>query len=46
MKDDVIYAGGSVTDMGADGLMFNIRFKFSDADINYSNRPIIATGGS
>ena len=42
MKDDVIYAGGSVTDMDADGLMFNIRFKFSDADINYSNRPIIA----
>lgn len=42
MKKDVIYVGGQVTDMNSDGLMFNIRFKFSDADIQYSNRPMIA----
>lgn len=42
MKKDVIYAGGKVTDMNADGLMFNIRFKFGNADIQYSNRPVIS----
>jgi hypothetical protein len=42
MKEDVLYVGGKVNDMNADSFMFNIRFKFCDADIKYSNRPIIA----
>ena len=42
MKEDVRFAvnGAKVPDM--DSSMFNIRFKFADANINYSNRPIIA----
>lgn len=42
MKEDVRFAGGTVKDMDADGVMFNIRFRFKDADINYSNRSVIA----
>jgi len=42
MKEDVTYAGGTVKNMDANSLMFNIRFRFADADIKYSNRPIIA----
>ena len=42
MKEDVRFAGGTVMDMDADSMMFNIRFKFEEADINYSNRPVIA----
>lgn len=42
MKEDIRFAGDTVKDMEADGLMFNIRFKFKDAVIYYSNRPVIA----
>ena len=42
MKDDVQYVGGTVKDMDADGFLFNIRFKFKDAKILYSNRPVIS----
>lgn len=42
MKNDIRFAGGIIKDMDADGLMFNIRFKFKDANINCSNRPVIA----
>lgn len=41
MKDDVRFAGGTVSDMDS-GIMFNVRFKFSDAQINYSNRPVLS----
>ena len=42
MKEDVHFAvnGGKVKNM--DWTMFNIRFKFADAEIYYSNRPIIS----
>lgn len=42
LKEDIRFVGGTVKDMEANGLLFNIRFKFKDADINYSNRPVIA----
>ena len=42
MKEDVRYAGGEISDMDS-GIMFNIRFKFSDADIKYSNRPVLSS---
>ena len=42
MKEDVRFAvtGGKPKNM--DSSMFNIRFRFADADIYYSNRPIIS----
>lgn len=40
MKEDIRYAGGIISDM--DSGMFNIRFKFSDAEIDYSNRRVLA----
>ncbi len=40
MKEDVRFAGGKVTGFKPEW-MFNVKFKFSDAIINYSNQPII-----
>lgn len=40
MKEDVIFAGGTVTGFKPEW-MFNVKFKFSEAEINYSNPPII-----
>ena len=40
MKDDVIYAGGIVRGFNPPTL-FNVKFKFSEAEINLSNPPII-----
>lgn len=40
MKDDVIFAGGTVTGF-TPRWMFNVKFKFNEAEINYSNPPII-----
>lgn len=40
MKDDVNYAGGSISGLKPN-MMFNVRFKFSEAEINLSNPPII-----
>ncbi|MBO4452257.1 MAG: hypothetical protein J5770_07570 [Bacteroidaceae bacterium] len=41
MKKDVLYAKGTVKDFTAT-FMFNVKFKFEDAVINYSNQPILA----
>lgn len=43
MKDDVRFVEGTVTDFKPE-LMFNVKFKFYEANINYSNRPIIKPG--
>ena len=40
MKQDVRYVDGIIKDFTA-SLMFNVKFKFEEAEINYSNRPII-----
>lgn len=40
MKEDVKYAGGKVDDFKPEWL-FNVKFKFSDASIYYSNQPIL-----
>lgn len=40
MKEDVRYAGGKVTGFKPEW-MFNVKFKFTEAHINYSNQPII-----
>lgn len=40
MKEDVLFAGGVVKDFKPEW-MFNVKFRFSDAQINYSNPPII-----
>lgn len=40
MKQDVISCGCSNYDIDPQ-LMFNVRFKFKEAEINYSNQPII-----
>lgn len=40
MKNEISYVGGNVTDF-APKWMFNIKFKFAEAKIYYSNRPII-----
>lgn len=40
MKEDVRYAGGIVTGFKPEW-MFNVKFKFSEAKVNYSNQPII-----
>ena len=40
MKEDVVYAGGTVKDITPEW-MFNVKFKFSEAEINYSNPPIL-----
>lgn len=39
MKQDILYAGGTPKDLKPS--MFNVKFKFSDADIDLSNSPII-----
>lgn len=40
MKEDVKFAGGTVKDFKPEWL-FNVKFKFSEATINYSNQPIL-----
>lgn len=40
MKEDIKFARGVVKDISPDWF-FNVKFKFSDASINYSNQPII-----
>lgn len=40
MKEDVLFAGGTVKDFKPE-FLFNVKFKFADADINLSNPPII-----
>lgn len=40
MKEDVKYAGGTVKDFKPDW-MFNVKFKFSEANISYSNQPVL-----
>lgn len=40
MKEDVLAVGGQVKHFKAEW-MFNVKFKFSEAQINYSNQPII-----
>ena len=43
MREDIIYAGGKVKDMTPEW-MFNVKFKFSEAEINYPNPPILKAG--
>lgn len=40
MKHDVIYVGGTVIDF-TPSFMFNVKFRFEEAMINYSNQPIL-----
>ena len=40
MKEDVRYAGGIVKGFYPE-FLFNVKFKFSEAEINYSNPPIL-----
>ncbi len=40
MKEDVRYAGGKVKGFYPE-FLFNVKFKFSEAEINYSNPPIL-----
>lgn len=40
MKKDIINAGGDTTDFNP-YLLFNMKFKLSNAKINYSNKPIL-----
>ena len=40
MKEDVKFAGGKVHDFLPE-FLFNVKFKFSEAEINYSNPPIL-----
>lgn len=41
MKEDIRYAGGIIQDI-VPRFLFNVRFKLSEAEINNSNRPVIA----
>lgn len=40
MQQDVLFVGGTVKDF-TPSFMFNIKFRFEDAEINYSNQPIL-----
>lgn len=40
MQQDVLFVGGMVMDF-TPSFMFNIKFRFEDAEINYSNQPIL-----
>lgn len=40
MKEEILYAGGKVSDFDPEQ-MFNVKFKFADADLNLSNMPIL-----
>lgn len=40
MKQDVLYVEGNPTDFEPQ-LMFNVKFRFEDAHINFSNQPIL-----
>lgn len=43
MKQDIKYVGGTVKDLLPE-IMFNVKFRFEDAEIYYSNQPIIKSG--
>lgn len=40
MKEEIRFVGGTVRDFEPQWL-FNVKFKFSEADLNYSNKPIL-----
>ena len=40
MKQDIKYVGGIIKDLKP-SMMFNVKFRFEDAEINYSNQPIL-----
>lgn len=40
MRQDVLFVGGTVVDFTS-SFMFNVKFRFEDAEINYSNQPIL-----
>lgn len=40
MRQDVLFVGGTVSDFNK-SFMFNVKFKFGDAELNYSNQPIL-----
>ena len=40
MKQDILFVGGTVKDF-TPSFMFNVKFRFEDAIINYSNQPIL-----
>lgn len=40
MKQDVLYVGGTISDF-TNVFMFNVKFRFEEAKINYSNQPIL-----
>ena len=40
MQQDILYVGGTVSDFSP-LFMFNVKFKFEDAKLNYSNQPIL-----
>lgn len=42
MKDEIRFAGGTVRDIKPKWF-FNVKFKFSEATLNYSNKPILAS---
>lgn len=42
MKDEIRFAGGTVRDIKSKWF-FNVKFKFSEATLNYSNKPILAS---
>ena len=41
MKDEIRFAGGTIKDIKP-RWFFNVKFKFSEATLNYSNKPILA----
>ena len=41
MQQDILYVGGTVSDFSP-SFMFNVKFKFKDAKLNYSNQPILS----
>jgi hypothetical protein len=40
MRQDIIYAGGIVSDLKP-SMMFNVKFKFEEAELHYSNQPLL-----
>lgn len=41
MRKDVLFVGGTIKDF-TPSIMFNVKFRFEDAEINYSNQPILS----
>ena len=41
MKNDVLHVGGTISGF-TPVFMFNVKFKFEDAELNYSNQPILS----